>query len=241
MRKVQLLGLVLLALFAFGVFTASAMATTLLDEWLVGGAAVTTELLVEVEDELLLEDSKVPIIGKVDILCSVIYDGWIGPNSLDYLSEVLNLSGVALSGTPLSGESIDCTDQTGCETNTPALIWFLGVPAWTESELLEQTGGPFFEDVTTPVNGEFGYEITDCLILGIAMEDECSTPKVVAELKLEGTTLLYQFSKAFTELAGSKLVLCTQSKEETGIIEGEGVYELSGGGELANSSETSEA
>ena len=120
MRKVQLLGLVLLALFAFGVFTASAMATTLLDEWLVGGAAVTTELLVEVEDELLLEDSKVPIIGKVDILCSVIYDGWIGPNSLDYLSEVLNLSGVALSGTPFIGESIDCTDQTGCETNTPA-------------------------------------------------------------------------------------------------------------------------
>ena len=73
------------------------------------------------------------------------------------------------------------------------------------------------------------------------MEDECTSSKIAVELTLEGTRLLENFSRAFTELAGEKLALCVQSKEESGITEGEGSYALSGGGELMASSEASEA
>ena len=107
MRRVQLLGIVLFALFAFGALTAaSAIATTLLAEWLVGAVAVASELLVEILNVLLLEDNKVPIIGKATVLCSGFFDGWVGPSSLDFISEVLSASGVAISDTPLIGEAL---------------------------------------------------------------------------------------------------------------------------------------
>ena len=131
MKKSQVLGIALLALFAFGALTAtSAMAVTLLAEWLVGGAAVTTELTTTTTGELLLEDTKVPIIGKASVLCSGIFDGWVGPNSLDFISEVLTSGGVAVSNAgTLTGESLTCTAQTGCETSTSPLVWPIGFPA----------------------------------------------------------------------------------------------------------------
>jgi len=61
MRKIQLLGVAALALFAFGAFTAvsaNAANTYLLALWLFNGANVETELLVEISGELLLEDTK---------------------------------------------------------------------------------------------------------------------------------------------------------------------------------------
>ena len=240
MRNMQFMGVALLALFAFGALTeASASAvTTLLALWLAHGAPAETELLVEITGELLLEDSKVPIIGKATVLCGGTFDGWVGSNSLEYISEVLSATGVAISSTPLTGEPLTCTAQTGCETSTSTLVWPVGFPVETEVELLEQAGGPFFEDVIFPSGtAGFGYEITNCLVLGISMEDECTSPLGTAELKLEGTTLLGIFSQAFTELAEQKLALCTQSKEESGIVEGEGSFVLSGGSELEASSE----
>ena len=242
MKKSQVLAIALLALFAFGALTAtSAMATTLLAEWLVTGAAVTTQLGVTSSGELLLEDTKVPIIGKASVLCSGFFDGWVGPNSLDFISEVLNLSGVAESNTPLSGESLNCTAQTGCETSTTVLVWPVGFPAQTEVELIEQGTEKLFGDFITPNSGEIGYEITDCLVLGIAMEDECLSPHAAAQLTLEGTTLLGKFSLAFTTLVGLKEASCTQSKEESGVVEGEGSFTLTEGGELSASSEGLEA
>ena len=242
MRKVQLLGIVLLALFAFGVFTASAMATTLLAEWLVGGVSVTTELLVEMSGELLLEDTKVPVIGNATVLCSGIGVGWVGPNSLGWVSEVLSLNDEAISTTPLSGLSLECAAQAGCETSSVVLVWPVGLPYTSEVELVEQTGGPFFAALLNgSAGGNIGWEITSCLVLGISMEDECTAAGGAAELTLEGTTLLAIASLAFLELIGSKLALCTQSKEETGLAEGQGPFALSGGGELSASSETSEA
>jgi hypothetical protein len=245
MKKSQVLGVVLLALFAFGAITAtSAMATTLLAEWLVGGTAVTTELATTTTGELLLEDTKIPILGKASVLCSGVFDGWVGPNSLDFISEVLSLSGTAISNTPLSGGSLTCTAQTGCETTTPPLVWPVGFPAQTEVELLEQEGKVFFADFITPVTGtKLGYEISECLVFGTPMVDECTSPKGVAELILEGTTLLGNFSKAFTELAGLETATCSQGGVKSGIVETTegGVFALTGGGTLAASSDTSEA
>src|ERR1700683_4363024 len=239
MTKFRILGIALVAVFAFGaVLAASASAATfLLAEWLVGGAAVTTELTTEATGELLLEDTKVPLLGKAVVLCSGIFDGWVGPNSLGWISEVLTLAGAAVSNTVLSGQALECTGQTSCETNTVVLVWPIGLPSETEVELLEQTGGPLFE-VSTVKNQ--GFYISSCLVLGISAEDECtSTGGAVAELTLSGTSLVATASTAIVELNGGELGTCKNGGSETSVTEGSGTYAVSGGGELTASSETS--
>jgi len=238
MRKIQLLGVAMLALFAFGAFTAvSASAAYLLAEWLVGGAAVTTELLSEISGELLLEDTKGALGSPAMVLCSGILDGWVGPNSLGWISEILTLGGVAVSNTVLSGQALECTAQTACETNTTVLVWPIGLPSETEVELLEQTGGPFF--VVSTVKQQ-GFYISSCLVLGVSAEDECtSTGGAVAELTLSGTSLVATASTAIVELNGGELGTCKNGGSETSVTEGSGTYAVSGGGELTASSETS--
>jgi hypothetical protein len=240
MRKIQLLGVVLLALFAFGVLTAaSASAAFLLAEWLVNGVAVTTELVVESTGEVLLEDNKVPLIGKAVILCSGISVGWVGPNSLGWISEVLSLNGEAISTTPLVGLSLDCVAQAGCETNTAVLVWPVGLPGTVEVELLEQEGGPFFVGLAKSANGAVGgWEIQNCLVLGASQEDECTASEGAAQLTLEGTTLLGSVSEAFTQLTQLTNATCKVGGINSGIVEGSAALVPSGGGELTASSET---
>ena len=238
MRKIRLLGVALLALFAFGALTAvSASAAFLLAEWLVGGAPVTTELLVEMTGELLLEDTKGALGSPVMVLCSLTFDGWIGPNSLGWISEVLSLGGVAISNTVLTGESLICAAQTGCETNTTVLVWLIGLPTETEIELLEQTGGPFF---VVLVLKKIGYYASACLVMGVSGEDECTAAgESAGELTLSGTTLVGSFSTSISELDGLQLIDCKLGGTATGAVEGSGTFVLSGGGELTASSETS--
>jgi hypothetical protein len=228
------MGVTLFALLAFGVLTAgSASAVTfLLAEWLVGGTAVTTELTSTMTGELLLEDTAL----KADILCSMILDGWIGQNSLDFISEVLTLAGVS-QGTPLSGPGIECVAQTTCAGTPAPLLWAVNLPWESEVELMEEEGKVFFADLLTAQNGRgVSYEF-ECTVLGIKSSDECVASPVVYELSLEGTTLLGRFSTAFTLLAEAKLGTCTFAGGETGVIEGEGAAALTGGGELTASSE----
>jgi hypothetical protein len=243
MRKIQLLG-VLLALFSFGALTAtSAMATTLLAEWLLNGVAIAADNLVEIDGELLLEDTKAILGSPAAVLCSGILDGFVEPASRDTVTELLSLNG---EGTDLvhltSNLSLDCVAQTGCETNTPVLVYAVGLPWESEVELVEQTGGPFFADfLKTKANGgNFGWEITNCLVLGTAHEDECTVKEGVAELKLEGTALLGIFSKAFTILNGLKIANCTAGGAETGEVAEPGTF-LVATGELSASSEGMEA
>jgi hypothetical protein len=235
------MGLALFALFAFGALTAtSAMASTLLAEWLLNGAAITSENLVEIKGSLLLRDSKGILGSAAAVECrSFSFDGWVGPNSLDYVSEVLNAASEPI-GSLTSGLALSCEATEGCETNTKPSVYFLGLPWESEVALLEQTGGPFFADfLTKKGGGTIGLEIINCLVLGSAHEDECTTERGAAELKLEGTTLLLILSEAFTLLAGVKHSLCTASGEESGVFSGEGAFVVSGGGELTASSEIS--
>jgi hypothetical protein len=240
MRKMQLLGVSLLALFAFGVLTAaSASAAFLLAEWLLNGVAITANDVVEITGELLLEDNKVPLIGKSAVLCSGSFDGWVGPNSLDWISEVLNVAKEAISTTPLVGLALSCTAQTGCETNTAVSVWPVGLPWTTEVELLEQGAEIFFSDLLKSANGtQLGWEITNCLVLGAANEDECLTPEAAAQLTLEGTTLLGTFSEAFTLLNTLANATCKVGGANSGVSAGNAPFVVSGGGELTASSET---
>jgi hypothetical protein len=236
MKRFRLMGVTMVALFAFGaILAASASAATfLLAEWLDGGTAVTTELLTEVTGELLLEDVKL----KSAVLCSGVLDGWVGPNSLDYVSEVLTLGGGSVNTTALSASGLSCTPQTGCESGKAATAWAVNLGWETEAELMEDTGGPFLVDLLTSTHGAktVGWEL-ECTVLLVKDSDECTVTEGVAELTLEGTALLGSFSDGFTELAGLKLAECTLGGAETGVVEGNGTYSASGGGELTASSE----
>jgi RHS repeat-associated protein len=240
MRRFLLIGVTLTAVFAVGalvVVPASAV-TFLLAEWLVNGAAVTAELSAETTGALLLEDSKAPVVGKTAVLCSGILMGWVGPNSLDWVSEMLTLAGVAVSTTPLTGTALECTAQTGCETSTKPLVWIVGLGWETEAELMEDGTETFFVDLFLPHSGggNPGWEISECLVFGVSQSDECTAVEVVSEFVLSGSESLAKFSNVFTELAGAKLATCTQGGAESGVIEGEGAITLKEGGELSLSS-----
>jgi len=239
MTKFRILGIALVAVFAFGaVLAASASAVTfLLAEWLVGGQAVTTELTTEATGELLLEDTKVPLLGKAVVLCSGIFDGWVGPNSLDWVSEVLTLAKVATSTTALTGTAVECTNQENCEE---PLLWAVNLGWETEVELMIDGTETFFVELLTGHAGGAGgpgYEI-ECMksIIG-AITDECTAGEAISQLTLNGTELLGNFSTAFSELASVKLGNCTLGGTETGVVEGGGTVVLTGGGELTASSE----
>lgn len=241
MKVFRLLGAALLAMLAFGVLTAisASAATFLLAEWLLNGNPVTAELLVETTGELLLEDLKTTI-GAVGVKeCSGILDGWVGPNSLNFITEVLTLSGTAVKEL-VAAEAVTCKEETGsCPT---PLVWAENLPWESEAELMEDPAGTiFFADLLLPKapNTEIGWEV-ECMGI-IPLVDSCLTTEGVAELTLEGTSLLGNFSEAFTLLAGAKLALCSQSNEESGVVEGGGVIKPDSTEELTASSETSTA
>ena len=248
MRKFQVLGVALLALFAFGALTAmsaSATNTYLLAEWLLNGVAIGANEtdLVEIDGTLLLEDTKAVLGSPAAVLCTGSGDGWVGPNSLGYGSEVLNAAEESISTTPLTGLGLTCVAETGCETNTAPIVYPVGLPGESEVELLEQSGEAtalrFIVLGTTKANGgRGGWEIENCLVLGTAHEDECTATEGVAELTLAaGPVLLALSSKTISELNGAPLATCTASGMATGVVEGEGTFLVAGGGELAASSE----
>ena len=95
MRKFNVIGLALFAAFAFSAFAASS-AFAEVHLWLISGADVLTLTLVQIEGELLLSDTKTAF-GEVDVLCSGILDGTVGPEGEDEITEVLTLGGVLVT------------------------------------------------------------------------------------------------------------------------------------------------
>jgi hypothetical protein len=234
MRKFRLLGLMLLAVFAFGAVAAMSASAVefLLAEWLAAGVSVTGELLVQSPGELLLESSP-PLIGKVDVLCSGILDGFLLENGEDLITEVLSLGGVA-TGTPLTGTAIACTNVEKCPE---PLVWPVHLPWLTLLELMEDPAGTsFFVVLILPDGaGNPGWEV-ECMIGGAS--EECTSPEGVFEVMNETTTSTALFSEAITELAGLKLANCTVAGNEKGIVEGEGLIEDPAGGNPITASST---
>jgi hypothetical protein len=230
------MGVTLFALLAFGVLTAgsaSAAVTFLLAEWLANGAAVTTELTTEVTGELLLEDTAL----KASAVCTGILDGWVGPNSLDYVSEILNSAKEAISTAPLSGLALACVTEAGCAASPAPVVWAVNLGWETEAELMEDSGSLFALLLTSKNEAKtVGYEI-ECTVLGVKAVDECTAPIGIAELTLTGAVLLFLISLLFNLLSETKLGTCTLGGAETTLIEGSGSITLTGGGELTVSSE----
>jgi hypothetical protein len=226
-----MLGLALLAIFAFSVVaTATASAELfLLAEWLYNGATIPSELLVESSGELLLEDNKVPILGKAMVLCSGILDGFVGPGSADLITEVLTLGKVAISRTALVGAALECVNQENCPE---PLVWAVNLPWTTELELHEDPGPE--EDYVVLILGKPGWEV-ECM--GLGQTDTC-TAETEAGFLLDNTTPTPTalFSEEITELMGLGLANCTLGGAATGIVEGEGLIEHPEGGTISASS-----
>jgi hypothetical protein len=241
MRKLQMIGAVLVAIFAFGVLTAaSASAVTfLLAEWLVAGAAVTAALNSVTEGELELTDLKT-LAGAATVKCSGSFDGWVGPNSLDWISEVLDLTGKAAIA--LGNGTLSCTAVAGCQT--AGTVVPLGLPYETEVELMVDGTETFLVDLLTKSGGgTLGWE-TECTILGVKITDECTVTQGVSKFGLSGTTLQGSFSEAFTLLAEATNGTCTTGGAESGVVNSPtpGTVKLATGTEtLSVSSETTEA
>ena len=145
--------------------------------------------------------------------------GTVGPKGEDEITEVLNLSGVAISLSALSGEALSCTEQSVCEE---PLVWAVHLPWKTELDLVELVGAKktAFADLTLSSGaGEPGWYV-ECMKTLTKPTDECTASQDDSEMEAEGSGVMGTFSTEITESMGGKLATCSQSKEETGVIEG---------------------
>jgi hypothetical protein len=191
MRRHQVINMAFFALFAFSaILAASASAeVTLLAEWLVNGTAITATLTSKITGEILFEDSK--ILGvKLDVLCSFIWDGTVLTDGESEITEVLSLTGVLVSKTPLTGEALSCENKENCgATGALALFYPLNLP-WVDLLYLRENG-QIWDDVTSKAAEKAasgpGYEF-ECTILGTKVTDECTTASGLFEFQAINNT-----------------------------------------------------
>jgi hypothetical protein len=211
----------------------------LLALWLINKTALEAELLVEIEGELELEDSKAPIIGNAGVLCNGLLDGWVGPNSLGWVSEMLTLSGGVVNTTALSAPGLICSNLLNCGAENS--VWAINFGWETELELGESaTLGTHFYNLFSSKNGAktIGWEV-ECN----GLVDTCETPVVIAEVKLNaaGTGTIGEFLDSITLSAGGRLGTCSLGGANSSHVRsvGPGVF-IPDAGELAPSSDTLE-
>lgn len=228
MRRLHLLGLVLVAVFAFAASAAaSALAApppTLLAEWLWNGVAVNAELLVDTEGELLLEDVKL----ATDVLCSGILDGWVNANGEDLVTAVLNLAGEEI-GVPLTGLALECVNDKSCEN---PLVWPDNLSWPTLLELIELEPGVWsFVDLILGA----GWDV-ECMSI-LPTSELCEAAEGASAATNETMNVNGEFSEVLTELIGLKLGNCTVGGNEVAVVEGLGITLDTEGGNLQVSSE----
>ena len=234
MRRFEILGVALIAMFAASVVIAAAASavTFLLAEWLAAGAAITTAQASDTEGELEFVELNGGGFGvKVKVLCSWILNGTVGPGSEGTVTELLTLSGTAIPKTALSGTSLSCTNDENC---TEALVWAdLESPWKTELELMIDGTETFFVNLILASGFYF-----ECLILGITTNELCSATETAVQTTNEAGGLVDQsFSDAFQTLAELNLGNCTAGGNGTTEFIGLTTLLLTSGTALTASSE----
>ncbi len=228
MKKIQMIGVAVLALLAVGVVSvASASATTL--QWLKNGLPIGAAQASTTEGEILLANPNGGGLGvKVDVLCSGKFDGTVGPGVEDLITEVLDLTGaMVISLTNL----LVCTNIEGCENPLAAPV---NLPWLTELELMGTEAAPLFLDKFLSAGfGNPGWEI-DCTTVFGLIEETCTNP-IGADLENDGT----EMDVLGSFLAEGELALCSGNNAETGevVSDAPGLTFLNGGGTLAVSYE----
>ena len=189
MKKFSVVGLALVAMFAFfAVAAASASAETLL--WLVNGANLAGTSAAETEGELHLIRLNASGVVAGEILCEGIFDGTItnpagGGIGTDEITKVLTLAmaDVGEDGAALTGTGIECSvtlksmtaDATYCTQGSVALVWPANLPWKTTLELM----GPaepnsVWLDVLNNATSNPGYEVECTILLGVKATDLCT-------------------------------------------------------------------
>jgi hypothetical protein len=220
MKKLQLFGLAMVAMLAFSAFAAvSASAeTTLLAEWLIGGAAVPTLTSVETTGTIELVNKN--FLGTAKVLCEGAFDGSVGPNGEDEITEVLQ-AGVS-QGAVLVAPAIDCTGDAVCSGLVE--VWAENLP-WL-SRLVLMENGTILDELYegTPAGTKPAYDVF-CSNVGInnLCEGLATTVQENLATDVKGTFVV-----------GSDIATCSLGNGETG---GEGLTATLNAAVLAVSSE----
>jgi hypothetical protein len=227
MKKFQLLGLALFAVFAFSVVAA---ASAFAGEWLLDGAAIAAPVAAETEGFLLLSDLKAILGAAAEVLCSGIIVGTVGAGSADTTTEVLNLAKEAISLTPLTGLALECEPEKGC--TAPVLVWAENLSYTSAIVLMAGAGELEFLDLfSTSGNGQPAWEV-ECESLIGKVSDLCegeTSGWLVNMAEGSEKDVLGFFSEADEEAEGL-LATCTLSGAKTGGVETENEDGTFGGG-----------
>jgi hypothetical protein len=172
MKKIHVLGLMLVAVFAFSAFAASSAFAV--SKILFNGAEITANLGAEILGSLLLQDLNAP--GTPDILCTGIFDGTIEAGGELGLVEALLMEGGELlnENGELNGagnDMIDCVSDNGT-CSGEVLVTVLNLP-WHIEVVLDATKEAFLADFLEEVGKIPTYDINCNTILGL-IEDSCS-------------------------------------------------------------------
>jgi hypothetical protein len=211
MRKLQILGLALAAMFALSVVVAASAGAT---EYLVSGEkiAVGTNVTVDLESEggLLLEDMNAS--GTPDILCEIEKSGGtITSGGLGQVTSGECKNPVVDSGT--------CGSPKVAPLNLP----------WT-TELLEPEPGVFETDITKGTGGAPGW-LAECTVLFVKVDDSCTTELgKTLSTNLEDGLVHQEFME---ETPSATWANCSVGGEKQGLVVGlTYMHALNGSGEL---------
>jgi hypothetical protein len=190
MRKFHLIGVALVAMFAFCTVAATA-AFAEQPQWLVNGGAVVGTLNSETEGELnLTRLNKAMGTQQGNIKCAGGFEGTMtnpggGGKGTGTITKVLNASmadvgndGASLTGTGLSCEvTEDGGDITFCKVGGAgsAIVWPANLPWKTELELMANGQTLQLIGINAAEGSQPGYEVECTVLLGTKATDLCET------------------------------------------------------------------
>ncbi len=219
MKKFQVLGIALIAVFAFGVISAaSASAETAF--WLEDGVAITSLQSTGITG--LINLTNIALGSEVTVHCEGEFMGSVGANGEDEITEVLT-TGLIATGTPLTGEFVNCEVTTSglCTLHSLAEVWPVNLP-WHTHLLLMPAPEPEYLDILLAEAGKIpGYEVKCSGPLG-AFSNKCEGQTSSSVENTAGVTMTGIFSAA----AGTEKVPCELGE---GLTAGEGLLALLSG------------
>lgn len=222
MRKIQIVGLALVAVLAFSVVAASYASAA---EWLVKGLAVVGEPEVETKGALKLIHLAGGFLEPEAVVeCTGVFVGKINATTDGSVTAVLNGSNEAITALT---KPLVCKGVTTCENPSPedALVVPLHLPWLTTLSLMEVGGKNIYLVLfSSGGTGLPGYEI-NCLALGMEHEVVCEG-ETSAVVELKGTALEGTFSK--TELESEGLEGNCGAQTKVALQEGKGTISLVG-------------
>jgi len=214
------------------------------DEWLANGAVITVQLSAETPMELtLIALEKAGGASLEEILCSVVFDGTVGPGAAGLVEDLLSLSGETIGELGMTNEKfLDCEvvndsgSLSSCKKNTLVELWLdnlnleLELTWTTQIELMG--AAPLFLDhfFGAGVGKEVGYEFKCELISGIVIEELCEGLRSASlENIVEGVLTVFNWENPIETEAAT----CSLLGVGTGALKGSGVTKLTNGEALS--------